>query len=262
MVEYAQAPKETRDRLKLANWYVGGPSVDGKRTKDSYPLRTMLTLDIDDATPAFVAKLHKGNGMEYVFHTTRSSTPDAPRLRLIFPLAAPISADLHARVVLGLASRIERNPGVIMDRCSIDAARLLYGPTLCRDAPHVAGRCPGAFPYVEALAALAPTPVPVVPHRVPVVGRSSNLGDWEIVLRELGAVLEPSPRYKGETTTRCVWHTDDHPSLDINPDMGKMFCWSCRRGGTVVSYVMASLGCDAREAGLYIRSVREHHGRL
>ena len=247
MAEFAAMPKEQRDRLKLARWYVGGASVDGKRTLASFPTRTMLTLDIDDATPAFLAGLLKGNGTEYVVHTTRSSTPTAPRLRLILPLEAPIPADLHARAVEGLITKLDR-PGVVVDRCSTDAARLLYVPTLCADAPHVAVWHKGRRPDVAALAALAPKPV-AKERRI-----DHGITDWRRVLTEMGADIEPSPRRRDEYTTRCVWHPDSHPSLDIT-EGGKMFCRSCRRGGTTISYVMQVLGCDPREAGAYIRSV-------
>ena len=249
MAEFAAMPKERRDALKLARWYVGGSSIDGKRTLASFPTRTMLTLDIDDATPAFLAGLLKGNGTEYVVHTTRSSTPERPRLRLILPLDEPVPADLHARAVEGLITKLDR-PGVVVDRCSMDAARLLYVPTLCADAPHVAAWHKGRRPDVAALAALVTVQQDRAKPR-----HDIRVADWRKVLEELGANIQPSPRYKGEFTTLCVWHSEAHPSLDISPDTGKMFCWSCRRGGTAVSYVMQVLGCDAREAGMYLRSL-------
>jgi len=249
MAEFHAMDRDAKGRLKAANWYVGGPSVDGKRGKASFPERTLITLDIDDATPAFLAALARGNGTEYAYHTTRSSTPSRPRLRLVMPLREPTPADLCARVTLGLKAKIDR-PGVVVDGCSVDSNRLLYAPTLCADAPHVAVWQRGAFPDVAALVALAPVEAPRERRR-----SDHPVTDWRKILEELGARIEPSPRYKGEFTTLCVWHDDTNPSLDINPEVGKMFCWSCRRGGTSVSYVMQVLGCDAREAGMYIRSV-------
>jgi len=252
MAEFHAMDRDAKGRLKAANWYVGGPSVDGKRGKASFPERTLVTLDIDDATPAFLVSLARGNGTEYAYHTTRSSTPEHPRLRLIIPLREPIPSDLCARVTLGLKAKIDR-PGVVVDGCSVDPNRLLYAPTLCADAPHVAGWCRGEFPDVAKLAAQAPPEA----ARPAIAPGNYPRADWRLVMEELGARIEPSPRYRGEFTTLCPWHSDTSPSLDISPDVGKMYCWSCRNGGTVVSYVMQVLGCTPKEAGAYIRSVME-----
>jgi hypothetical protein len=54
----------------------------------------------------------------------------------------------------------------------------------------------------------------------------------------------------------CPWHDDHHPSLSLVESAGKNYChcFSCGKGGDVITYVMAALDVDFREACEWLSS--------
>lgn len=58
-------------------------------------------------------------------------------------------------------------------------------------------------------------------------------------------------KYSGSSCMAlCVWHDDHHPSLSLVESTGKNYChcFSCGKGGDVITYVMAALDVDFRGA--------------
>lgn len=244
MAEYAALPGEERQRLKRADWIVGGPVAGGHRMAAAVPVRTILTVDVDECSPEALSDLEfqRGwpRGWAYCGHTTRSSTPEAPRVRLYLPLAEPLPAAEHRLAALGLVAMLEAasvdEHGVqhlTADRAATaDAARLMYGPTLCSDAPHVAIVSEGTFPDVTVLVAAgraadvqgAPTAAREAPRAPRQAWDDDDIDRHGIeALRACGVPLWQSPRRATELTTVCPWHDDKNPSLDIATD-GRMVC--------------------------------------
>lgn len=48
--------------------------------------------------------------------------------------------------------------------------------------------------------------------------------------------------------TRCPWHDDQKPSLNVNPDRQTWKCWVCNDGGDIFSFVMKKEAVDFKEA--------------
>jgi putative DNA primase/helicase len=103
-----------------------------------------LVLDIDTlVAPALLAKRWEDQGLEFVIHSTHSSSLEAPKWRAIFPLAAPVPAtewkDTLRKLTLHLA-------GGNADPSCKDVSRMFYLPSCppehvsARIARHHAGR--------------------------------------------------------------------------------------------------------------------------
>lgn len=273
MAEFHALPKGERNELKLADGFVGGATENGRRRGASFLYRWLLTLDIDVATREFLDDLKDGAGplgkMAYAGHTTRSSTPENPRVRLVLPLKTPIPAAAYPGVIRGLCRLIEGHyEGVEVDeKASVDVARLLYGPTLCVDAPHVPLSNTGSFPDCERLSSLAGGHNKLASTGAATTKKKRSLGldgssldsHWKQIMEAAGAVFVESRNRQGELATNCPFHTDEDPSLDITTD-GKMVCRAgCEAGDgrpiTWARYVAKVRGCDVAGAFDFARSV-------
>ncbi|MEF8727204.1 MAG: DUF3987 domain-containing protein [Accumulibacter sp.] len=107
---------------------------------------TALVLDIDkevnlDRTRAALA------GRECVIYTTKRSTPTAPRLRVVLPLAAPVSArdwpGTYRQFAAGLAL-----PG--LDACAEKLSQPFFAPPGAGHFEHMAGEWLDPTPYIAA----------------------------------------------------------------------------------------------------------------
>lgn len=85
-----------------------------------------LVLDLDHLTPEQAATVaDPWLDYELVLHTSYRHTTDAPRLRLILPLAEPVTPAEHARLWAWAVARA----GVPVDRACKDARRLYFAPS-------------------------------------------------------------------------------------------------------------------------------------
>lgn len=68
-------------------------TFDGKRAKENAVAVCALVLDYDDgADPVDATRDLDARGVCYILHTTHSHTPDAPKFRVVLPLARPVAA--------------------------------------------------------------------------------------------------------------------------------------------------------------------------
>lgn len=74
-------------------------------------------------------------------------------------------------------------------------------------------------------------------NAIPITGVARRLG---YTLQRAGSV------YK----TRCPWHDDRHPSLTLyeRTNENRCHCFSCGKGGSVIDFVMQSLGYSFKDA--------------
>lgn len=102
---------------------VGGPCRGDRRSTDSIPERTLVTLDIDEPSARMTDEVRE-LGCSAIIHPTH--TPG--RWRVVIPLARPVGRDEHRRLVAALSLRIT---GV--DPASGKIAQVMYLPSTPAD---------------------------------------------------------------------------------------------------------------------------------
>ena len=253
MAEYHGLSKLDQGEAKAGPWVSGAVYRDGYRSLENVEERTILTVDIDDISPGAASQILGGNHgwlslFAHVAHTTLSSTPEKPRLRLYVAIDHPVCASDYRLLAAKFCTRLEADftdpftgeQELICDRpASTDPARLMYVPTWCSDARqgfYVGGTGVGIdlidLDDIEVEAPEPPKPTVIQPSQSP------DLDSRAIeLLQAAGAVIVPSPRRKSELTTNCPWHDDQSPSLDIAPD-GRMVCRAgCKPGGQPITWL-------------------------
>ena len=137
MKRYHALPKAEKDSLKNNGAFAGGvfAPVRKNRNRKSLLYRTMVTLDVDEATgdewDDFTLMHDEWNAAMY---TTCSSTPDAPRYRFILPLSRNVDPDEYEAVARMVATWFNIDG---TDRHSFMVEHIMYWPTYCCDAPRV-----------------------------------------------------------------------------------------------------------------------------
>jgi DNA primase len=48
--------------------------------------------------------------------------------------------------------------------------------------------------------------------------------------------------------TKCIWHSEDSPSLKYFKKDNRVYCFGCNKGGDTIDVVMKNNGCDVKEA--------------
>lgn len=72
---------------------VGGFLKQGRRKADSVQTRSLITLDADSPRSYLWDDVQLLSEKAVAVYSTHSHTPDNPRLRLIFPLSRPVTAE-------------------------------------------------------------------------------------------------------------------------------------------------------------------------
>ena len=108
-----------------------------------------LVLDYDDGTDMQGA-LDRWRGYERLAHTSWSHTPDAPRCRLVMPLAAPIPGEVWGPVIAWVMGM----DGQEADAACKDAARQFYLPAIGAGGPHATIRRSGRWLDLRPVVAL------------------------------------------------------------------------------------------------------------
>lgn len=124
--EYPKLPKADRDRAKDIGGFVGGSLKGGRRKRETVERRSMLTLDIDHADADFLGNYETLSVNAACIYSTRGHTPDAPRLRLIVPLARDVSPDEYNAIARFFASEWGIDQ---FDECSYRPHQLMYWPS-------------------------------------------------------------------------------------------------------------------------------------
>ena len=138
--EYRASRKGAQEKAKDVGGFVGGWLKEGRRRNGNVICRSMLTLDMDYATPDVWSDLCERTGYTCCIYSTHKHTPDKPRLRLIIPLAREISEDEYPAVGRMVAKEV----GIDMfDDTTYEAARLMYWPSTPRDGEFVFQRRDG-----------------------------------------------------------------------------------------------------------------------
>jgi putative DNA primase/helicase len=154
---HALSSDEKQKEKMRAGFLVGGHCDDGKRVARNIQFRSFLNLDIDNLPVAdfhqFQFDLNSGEGFfahEFLWHTTRSHTPEKPKFRILVPLKKPISAEKFVAASRILASQFDATMNHV-DPVSFVLAQIMYKPLTNRDGEFLAGRNTGSFLDAEKM---------------------------------------------------------------------------------------------------------------
>lgn len=136
--EYAGMSTAQRDTIKDCGGFVAGVLRDGRRTVTSVESRSMITLDADQITSAFIDVFETDFPYAAVFYTTHGSTEAAPRGRIIIPLTRDVNPDEFVAISRYVAQMFGID---CFDECSYKPNQLMFWPTTSSD---------GTFIYKEA----------------------------------------------------------------------------------------------------------------
>lgn len=191
---YAALPDPQKREAKATGYFCaaifGG---DGRRNNTNVTHCSMVVLDVDEAEHARTlldAPLEDILPWNFALWTTLTSTPAAPRVRLVVE-SIPLSGGEYRKAVAVLAARL----GVEYDPVSTDPSHLWYRPTVFADraesTPMVATRTTG--PAYDPVGDIEPADPEGDALPVPVAG-DVTLDDARSMLR----VLDPDdPPYWG-----------------------------------------------------------------
>lgn len=135
--EYRKLKKGRQDGIKDVGGFVGGHLREGRRKNGMVLCRSMLTLDMDYGKPGVWDEIQMLHDFKCCVYSTHKHTPEAPRLRMILPLAREISEEEYPAV----ARMVAKDIGIdLFDDTTYEAARLMYWPSTSVN---------GAFFYAE-----------------------------------------------------------------------------------------------------------------
>ncbi len=151
--EYSKLSKAQQDDLKNVGGFVGGKLSGQRRKADSVEARYLVTLDADNIpageTQTIIDRV-SALGCAYAIYSTRKHCGAKPRLRIIFPLDQPCTADEYEPIARKLASYIGMS---YCDPTTFEACRLMYWPSASADGEFVS--CYEDKPWVSADGLLA-----------------------------------------------------------------------------------------------------------
>ena len=124
--EYRKMKKGQQDNIKDVGGFVGGHLREGRRKNGNVLCRSMLTLDMDYATPDVWENIKMLYDFKCCVYTTHKHTKENPRLRLLIPLSRDISEEEYPAVARMVAKEI----GIDMfDDTTYEPCRLMYFPS-------------------------------------------------------------------------------------------------------------------------------------
>ena len=135
--EYAKMKKADKDSAKDHGGFVAGILEGGRRLSNTVESRSMIALDGDRITPEFLDSYEEHVPYTSVLYSTHSSTEEAPRARILFPLVRDVSPEEFVAVSRYVAQGLGIDN---FDECSYLTNQLMYWPS-----------CPsnGKFVYKE-----------------------------------------------------------------------------------------------------------------
>ena len=135
--EYKALPKSKQDDLKDVGGFVGGTLTGRQRKNSAAGERYLVTLDADTIEPGGTQRVLNAVsalGCAYAIYSTRKHEGAAPRLRVIFPLDQPCSADEYEPIARKMASFIGMQ---IFDPTTFQSIRLMYWPSCSADSEYI-----------------------------------------------------------------------------------------------------------------------------
>lgn len=153
---YRQESIEEKNRLKgIGGWFLGAHVEGGKRKASNVKARDIITLDLDNISVEEYESIvkHKNhwlNQFECFIHTTRSHTPEDPRMRVILLAGSEISVEKYEALTRIMAWHVDDRMETV-DPVSFRIAQMMYMPTISADQEYKFGRNPGKLVDVDEM---------------------------------------------------------------------------------------------------------------
>ena len=178
--EYARMTNEQKTEVKDVGGYVAGELKAGRRSKAALVSRQIITIDADHSSredleffQGFLADL----GINYLVHSTHSSTDKELRLRWLIPLSRQVNASEY-RFIANYFARSFREKTI--DETTDQPERLMFWPSVSFDAEYLFFSCgDGSFCDPDEMLPDELPDVPAPKEREPVVGGSLEVGEGQ-----------------------------------------------------------------------------------
>lgn len=130
VAEYKKMKVTQQGDIKDIGGFVGGWLENGRRKSDSVICRSLITLDADTASKDFWDDLVAFNDYACCIYSTHKHTPEAPRLRLVIPLARTVDSEEYEAIARMVANDLGIDQ---FDDTTYQASRLMYWPSTSSD---------------------------------------------------------------------------------------------------------------------------------
>lgn len=130
VAEYMKLPKSEQDEIKDVGGFVGGSLKGGRRKAESVAWRQIVTLDADFIQGDFWAGVTTTFDHACMIYSTHKHTSQKPRIRLVIPLAQPVSAEEYVAVAKKLAEQFGID---YFDDTTYQPHRLMYWASTSAD---------------------------------------------------------------------------------------------------------------------------------
>lgn len=146
--EYMTCDKARQDEIKDIGGFVGGLLTGGRRKADAVAHRSVLTLDLDQATTDTWETFTLCYDCAACVYSTHKHTPEAPRLRLVIPLGRECTPTEYEAIGRRIAGRIGIEE---FDNTGFQPHRLMYWPSTSADGEFYFKSQEGAFLDVDKI---------------------------------------------------------------------------------------------------------------
>lgn len=141
--EYLAWDQAKQLEAKDIGGYIPGAFEADRRKALGLQFRSAITLDIDKHAEGFEAKLPVVFGAyEYFWHTSRKHRPEAPRIRVVFPLTRDVTKPEYQAIARMLASWFNIDA---VDIVTFNVAQIMFWPSVCKDGEFRYGENVGAW---------------------------------------------------------------------------------------------------------------------
>lgn len=134
MSEYLKLTKKKQDEIKDIGGFVGGQLKEGRRLDMNVMNRTLITLDVDYASPDLWDDIDLLFGYSCCMYSTHKHRSESPRYRLIIPLSNPVGPEQYEAIARKLAEDIGID---YFDDTTYQVSRLMYWPSTTADGEYV-----------------------------------------------------------------------------------------------------------------------------
>lgn len=134
LAEYKKLTKPQQDGIKDIGGFVGGALKGGRRKTETVVWRHVLTLDADYVQGDLWSSVEIICDFACAVYSTHKHAPDNSRLRLVIPLARPVTPDEYPAI----GRRIAADLGIDQfDDTTYEPQRLMYWPSTSSDGEFI-----------------------------------------------------------------------------------------------------------------------------
>lgn len=253
LAEYLALSPDDQGKIKSRpGWWIAADLPKGTRRRHDVGQRSCIVFDVDDASVAWVQLLRSGKNpvcrYEFVAHSSRKHQPGRPRIRVVFPLAAPIPNE-HYEAACRILAQVADPSMNAVDHVSFRKIQMMFNPSCSKDSEFLSWHNEGELLDVGQLL-------------------ENFDGDWtnyadlprrpqEKKARETAAKAEVPTEKRGIVGAFCRTY-DVHEAIEkFIPDVYIERDDSGEKVRYTYAYGTGSNGVEVQDEGLFIYS---HHG--